>query len=207
MDSIIWAIVIPGEISRGSDLAVIEGGLTGWESVRVDNQIGLHAALGEWHVDGRPELRADTLLTVTRGELVTDNRLTGNAVLDADRLDGLVARLGTHETDALNVAGFRILVLEEVGDPVDIDVGVGRGVVAHVMEGGDLVALLHARTDMWETVLVNELAHLLAYHVAGGETEQLGHFALGLAASRVTFGEGVHFSLVDCTVTEPALVG
>lgn len=44
------------------------------ERVRVDDDIWLHSRFTERHVDGRELLRANTLLTVTRRELVTDNR-------------------------------------------------------------------------------------------------------------------------------------
>lgn len=60
-----------------------KGELTGRESVRVDDQIWLDTALGERHVNRRPELGADTFLSVTRREFVTDNRFSGDTVLDA----------------------------------------------------------------------------------------------------------------------------
>ena len=56
------------------------------ESVRVDDDVGLDASLREGHVDGAPLLRAHTLLTVTRRELVTDDGRTGDAKLDGDGL-------------------------------------------------------------------------------------------------------------------------
>lgn len=89
--------------------------------MRVDDQIRLHAALGEGHIDGRPELRANTLLTVTRRELVTNDGLTWDAVLHTQRLGGLVAVLRAHDANALDIASFGVLVLNEMRDAIDID--------------------------------------------------------------------------------------
>ena len=61
-------------------------GHAGGESVRVDDHVGLHAALGERHVNGRPLLRANTLLSMPRGEFVSDDRGTGDAQCDVDFL-------------------------------------------------------------------------------------------------------------------------
>ena len=56
------------------------------ESVRVDDDVGLHSTLGEGHVDGGPLLRANSLLSVTRRELVSDGRRTRDSDLDVDLL-------------------------------------------------------------------------------------------------------------------------
>jgi hypothetical protein len=61
-------------------------GHTGGEGVRVDDDVRLHARLGEGHVDGGVLLRADSLLSVTGGELVTDDGRTGDAELDVELL-------------------------------------------------------------------------------------------------------------------------
>jgi len=90
--------------------------------VRVNDEIRLDTTLRERHVDRRPQLRADTLLSVTRRELVTDNRLTRNPVLDAQRLAWLRARLRTHDPDTIDVSLLGILVLHEMRDAVDVDV-------------------------------------------------------------------------------------
>ena len=92
--------------------------------MRVNDQIRLNATLREGHVNGGPKLRANTLLTVSRGELVTNNRLTRDTVLDADRLSGLVAALGAHDANALDETCLGILVLEEVRDTVHVHVGI-----------------------------------------------------------------------------------
>ena len=63
----------------------------------VDDDVGLHAALRERHVDHRPLLRADTLLTVTRGELVADDGCTRDAQGDMDLLQLLVSCVAAYE--------------------------------------------------------------------------------------------------------------
>lgn len=44
------------------------------ESVWVDNDIRLNATFAEGHIDGRPFLRADSFLTMPRGELISNHR-------------------------------------------------------------------------------------------------------------------------------------
>jgi hypothetical protein len=46
------------------------------ERVRVDNNIRLNPTLTKRHIDGGPFLRTHTLLTVSRGEFVADDRWT-----------------------------------------------------------------------------------------------------------------------------------
>lgn len=174
--------------------------------MRVDDQIRLHAALGEGHIDGRPKLRANTLLTVTRRELVTNDGLTRDAVLHTERLGGLVAVLRAHDANALDIASFGVLVLDVMRDAIDIDERVSSCVVADVVVGGDLITLLDPHTDMRQTVSVNQGFGLGADLITGREAEELGDFTLGLAAARVALSEAVHLGLVDGTVTEPALV-
>jgi hypothetical protein len=42
--------------------------------VWVDNDIRLNATFAEGHIDGRPFLRADSFLTMPRGELISNHR-------------------------------------------------------------------------------------------------------------------------------------
>lgn len=174
--------------------------------MRVDNQIGLHAALGERHIGCGPKLRQNTLLTVTRRELITDNGLSGNAVLDTERLGRLVTSLGTHDADAFDVTFFGILVLHVVGDAVDVDVAVRARVEADIVPGGDLITFLDSGTNVRHSIFVDDVAHLVLDLVAGGESKQLGDIALGLVALGVVLGEGVDLGLVDGTVTEATFV-
>ena len=156
--------------------------------MRVDDQIGLHAALGEGHVDCRPELRQNTLLTVTRRELVTNDGLSGNAILYAERLSRLVARLGTHDADAIDVAFLGILVFHIVGDSIDVDVRVGGGIKADIVPGRDLISFLNTSTQVRHPIFVDGVGHLVFDLVAGGESEQLSDFALGLVPAGVVLG-------------------
>lgn len=156
--------------------------------MRVDDQIGLHAALGEGHVDCRPELRQHTLLTVTRGELVTNDRLAGNAVLDTERLSRLVARLGTDDSETLDVAFLGILVFHVVGDSIDVNVRVGGWIESHTVPGRDLVTFLDASTQVRHAIFVDDVAHLLFDLVAGSKPKQLGDLTLGLIPTGVVVG-------------------
>ena len=54
------------------------------EGVRVNNDIRLDSTFAERHIDGRPFLRADTLLSVSGGEFVTDHRRTRDTEGDVD---------------------------------------------------------------------------------------------------------------------------
>jgi hypothetical protein len=99
-----------------------QGELTRWESVRINDEIGLDTALRERHVDGWPELRADTLLSVTGRELVTNDGLTGYAVLHAEGLAWLRAVFRAHDANAVNEALFRVFVFDELCSSIYIDV-------------------------------------------------------------------------------------
>ncbi len=63
--------------------------------MRIDDDVRLHAALREWHVDRRPFLRANTLLTVSRREFITYQGRTGNSQGDVDLLQLLISRVAT----------------------------------------------------------------------------------------------------------------
>ena len=65
----------------------------GRERVRVDDDVGLHPALRERHVDGGPLLRADAFLPVPRRELVANHGCAGDAQGDVDLLQFLIARI------------------------------------------------------------------------------------------------------------------
>lgn len=78
------------------------------ERVRVDDDIGLHPALGEGHVDSRPLLGANTLLTVSRGELVTNRRGTRNSDLDMNFLRRSIARIVTYKVRIKEGAQVRL---------------------------------------------------------------------------------------------------
>lgn len=67
------------------------------ERVRVDDHVGLHAALAERHINRRPLLRADTLLPVARGELVADNRRPCYPKRDVHFLQLAIAVVITYE--------------------------------------------------------------------------------------------------------------
>lgn len=62
-----------------------DGHTTG-ERVRVDDYVWLHAALAEGHVDSWPFLGTNTLLAVSRRELVANDRRTRNTEGDLDFL-------------------------------------------------------------------------------------------------------------------------
>ena len=63
------------------------------ESMWVDDDIWLHARFAERHVDSWVFLRADTLLPVSRGELISDCRLTWYAQLDVHLLLRAIRRI------------------------------------------------------------------------------------------------------------------
>ena len=63
------------------------------ERVRVDNHVRLHSAFRKWHIHRRPLLRTDTLLTVSRRELVAYNRRTSDTKRDVDFLQFRVASI------------------------------------------------------------------------------------------------------------------
>ena len=77
--------------------------------MRVDDNVGNNTLLSEGHVLMRPKDREDTLLTVTRRELVTNNRVT--RVTDRVTKVNIVtsALLVSHETDILNTGRFTVL--------------------------------------------------------------------------------------------------
>ena len=52
------------------------------KSVRIDDNVRLHAAFAERHVDRRPLLGADTFLTVPRRELVANYRRPSDSKRD-----------------------------------------------------------------------------------------------------------------------------
>lgn len=56
------------------------------ESVWVDDNIRLHSTFTEWHIDSWELLRANTLLTMSRGEFVSDDRRTRDSQFDVDFL-------------------------------------------------------------------------------------------------------------------------
>ena len=174
--------------------------------MRVDDEVGLDAALGERHVDRGPQLRAHTLLTVARRELITDDGLTGHAVLDADRLAGLDTGFGAHDADAVDVALLGVLVLDEVGDAVDVDVGVSGGVVAHGVPGGDETALAHAGANVRKTVFVQGVTPFGLDLAARGETEELCDLTARAAPPGILVVQGVNLRLVNRTVSESTLV-
>ena len=65
--------------------------------MRVDDYIRLHTTLGERHVDHRPLLGANTLLTVPRRELVTNDGCTRDTQGDVDLLELLVTGVASCE--------------------------------------------------------------------------------------------------------------
>lgn len=59
-------------------------GHAGGKAVRVEQDVGGHAALGERHVLGGPQAAQDALLTVATGKLVTDGGVSWYSYGDAD---------------------------------------------------------------------------------------------------------------------------
>ena len=57
----------------GHTLYQHSNGHSTWERMRVDDDVGLHPALRERHVDSGPFLGADTFLPVAGRELVSDD--------------------------------------------------------------------------------------------------------------------------------------
>ncbi len=76
--------------------------------MRVDDNIWNNALLGEGHVFMRPKDREDTLLTVTRRELVSNNRVT--RITDSITKVNVVTStlLISHETDILNTSRLTV---------------------------------------------------------------------------------------------------
>lgn len=61
----------------------------------INNDIRDDAGLGKWHINHRPFLGNDSLLSVTRGELVSDDRGTLYPILDVYLLERLTSRVRT----------------------------------------------------------------------------------------------------------------
>jgi len=74
------------------------------------------------------------------------------------------------------------------------------------MPCGNEGTLAYAGTNVRETVFVEGSAPFSADFTTGCETKELGDFALGLAPTRVLLVEVVDLGLVDCSMTEAALV-
>ena len=64
------------------------------ESMRVDYDIGLYSAFAKGHVDRWPFLGADTFLSVSRREFVTDYRRAGNSECDMNLLQLRITSVG-----------------------------------------------------------------------------------------------------------------
>ncbi|KAJ6261125.1 LOW QUALITY PROTEIN: hypothetical protein Dda_3790 [Drechslerella dactyloides] len=178
-------------------------GHTRRESVRVDDDVRLYAGLREGHVDGRPLLRADALLPVSRGELVADDRRPRDPELDADRLADCVADVVAEHPYFLDVRVFRAFVFEEKG--------LAR---AHVMVDGNGIALNDLLSDHREAVRVIDRAAVFVPHsLELGQSLLVGTYWRPAVAERQLRDLGLRFlpevvflRLVDGTVSESALV-
>lgn len=174
------------------------------ESVGIDDDIWLDSRFRERHVDTRPFLRANTLLSVTRGEFITDDWGTGDAELDRDRLGGLDAVFVADEADFFDEGRFAFFVFLKVGDAVTVyefAVGVGGDGVP----GADFVALLEEAADIRETVFVDLAFDVCFDFGAWGEAEQLLD-VFGGAGFGATFFEFVFLDFVYCAVAETTFV-
>lgn len=81
-------------------------GHSGRESVRVEQDVRGHAALGEGHVLRGPQATQDTLLTVSAGEFVSDGGVPGNAVRDAHAFEAACAGVIAAHFDIVHHAIF-----------------------------------------------------------------------------------------------------
>lgn len=144
---------------------------------------------------------------MTRRELVTDDGFSGNAVLDTDGLARLKTGLGTHDADAFDVSFLGILVLDEVGETVDVDIRVGGGIVAHVMPRRNGGTLSNLSTEEGQSILVDRVTPFGPNLGSRREAEKLSDFTSGFASSRVLVVKRVDFSLVDRAVTKATFVG
>jgi hypothetical protein len=63
--------------------------------MRIDDYVWLNPRLAEWHVDRRILLRADTFLSVSRRELVSDDWGPRNTKFNVDLVGRLVSGIGS----------------------------------------------------------------------------------------------------------------
>ena len=80
------------------------------ERVGVDNDVWLHAALAERHVDRGPLLRAHALLAMARRELVADHGRARDAEHDLDVLALGIACVAADHTQRVDIPGLVALV-------------------------------------------------------------------------------------------------
>ena len=79
--------------------------------MRIDDDIRLHSTFRERHVDGGEFLRANTLLTMSRGEFVTDDGRSRDSKLDVDLLELGVTGIGAEQADFFDIRRLVALVL------------------------------------------------------------------------------------------------
>lgn len=164
------------------------------ESVRVDNNIRLHTALAERHVNRGEFLRTYTLLTVSGRELVTDDGRTGDTEFDVDLLELGVTSIGAEDTNFVDEGGFVALVLVELGS---------TGGVVNI--GTQRVTRLDLGTNDGQTILADDVPRVMVLLDISTETKVQSRLGTS-ARSRHTL-QVKDIGLVDCTVTEPSLVG
>lgn len=164
------------------------------ESVRVDDNIRLHTALAERHVNRREFLRTYTLLTVSGRELVTDDGRTGDTEFDVNLLELGVSSIGTEDTNFVDVGGFVALVLVKLGS---------TGGVVNI--GTQRVTRLDLATNDGQTILADNVPRVMVLLDISTETKVQSRLGTS-ARSRHTL-QVKDIGLVDCTITKPSLVG
>jgi len=153
------------------------------EGVGVDDDVGGEARLAKGHVDVGPLDTAHTLLTVTRGKLVTDRGLAREAKDNRDLLEHLVTIVVADQADLLDVGW--------VGALEPLNVREAGGLVEDTVQG---VAVLKSCTHKRKAVLVQLARDLAAVADAKSVVD-------GLAAYSV-LGQVGNLCLVDHAVAK-----
>lgn len=164
------------------------------ESVRVDNNIWLHTALAERHIDRRELLGTYTLLTVSGRELVTNDGGTGDTEFDVDFLELGITSIGTEDTNFVDEGSFITLVLVELGS---------TGGVVNI--GTQRITSLDLGTNDGQTVLADNVPRIMVLLDIPTETKMQSR--LGTSARSGHTLQVKDIGLVDCTVTETSFVG
>mmetsp|Transcript_29419 Transcript_29419/g.73543 ORF Transcript_29419/g.73543 Transcript_29419/m.73543 type:complete len:678 (+) Transcript_29419:260-2293(+) len=163
------------------------------EAVRVEQDVGRDARLGERHVLRRPQPRHHALLPVARRELVAGDRVAVVPQLDGGLVARGARRVGGEQPHLLDDRGLRRLV------PLD---GVAAG--ALVDDRAQRVALLHLHPHVRQPVRAEaRLEEARVARLAFAAVAEAVAEGLPLAAQLVEVDGGRR---VDGGVAEPALV-